>query len=143
MKELKKKLKHLYGFRSGVPWKEIVAGNWYVISAAALFILLTTPPLVPASVWDRIVLRLSGVVIFLWMMSPAIFLSDTALRARLPFLKNNTHMGTLAGFLIVMVVFTVLFRFTEALHTPEYLETFGAYLAASNEQFIAAGTVVP
>ena len=59
-------------------------------------------------------------VIFLWMLSPAIFLSETPLRRRLPLFRQRIVSKSLIGMMIVFILFTYLFAMTESWHSPEY-----------------------
>lgn len=135
----KKALRKVLGFRSGVPWKGIVAVGYYILCAFILVVCLVTPPLVPAGPWDTFLVKLSSVVIFLWMMSPAIFLSETPIRNNLPFLKKHTLLDSLAGMFIVLFLFSRVFILTEGLHTPEYKEAFNTYIEESYSGFVEAG----
>ena len=81
---MRKKLKNLLGFRSNTPWKKIVAVLYYLICLTVWVVGLVTPLPIEAGLWDVFVYKLSVTVIFLWMVSPAIFLSETPLRRRLP-----------------------------------------------------------
>lgn len=68
-----------------------------------------------------------------------IFLSDTPLRSRLPFLKNHSLLNSIVGMAIVFLIFTILFQATESLHTEEYQVQFADYLDAAMDGFIEAG----
>lgn len=136
---MKHVLKKVWGFRSGTPWKMILAVLYYSACAGFLLIGMTTPPLVPCGQWDAVVVKFSTFILFLWMLSPAIFLSDTAMREILPFFKDRIPMRSLVGMMIVFVLFQYLFMTSESLHTPEYKETFNIYITASYEDFVEAG----
>lgn len=137
---MKHVLKKCWGFRSGTPWKIIVAVIYYAMCAGFLIIGLTTPSLVPANSWDTFVLKLSTIVLFLWMLSPAIFLSDTPLRDILPFFRDRIASRSLVGLMIVFVLFQYLFMASESLHTSEYKEVFSEYITTSYETFVEAGS---
>ena len=74
------------------------------------------------------------------MLSPAIFLSDTAFRAKLPLFKKRIAMYSMVGLMIVFVLFQYLFTAVEGLHTHEYLDEFRTYISATYEGFVEAGT---
>lgn len=116
------------GFRSGVPWKMAAAVVYYLACAAFLVIAMVTPPLVPADGWDTFLVKVSSLVLFLWMISPALLLSDTPLRDKLPFLKEHIRIRSLVGMMIVFVMFQYLFMAVEGLHSPAYREAFEAHL---------------
>ena len=74
------------------------------------------------------------------MLSPAIFLSDTAFRAKLPLFKKRIAMYSLVGLMIVFVLFQYLFTAVEGLHTREYLDEFRTYISVTYKGFVGAGT---
>lgn len=125
---MKRKLKSILGFRSGIPWRSIVAVIYYFVCFAYLIIAMVTPPLVAAGLWDTLIVKASSIVIFLWMMSPAIFLSNTPLRDKLPFFKDHLRMQSLVGMMIVFVLFQFLFLAVEGLHSQEYQVLFQEYM---------------
>lgn len=133
------KWKKLWGFRSGTPWKTGVAVIYYLACIAYLVIAMLTPAPLPAGPRDAAVVKLSSVVLFLWMLSPAIFLSETPLRAKLPFFRDRRRMRSLVGLMIVFVLFQYLFILSEGLHTPAYKEAFTQYISTSFNAFVAAG----
>lgn len=137
---MKKILGNVWGFRSGVPWKKLLAVVYYAACLAFLYIGMTTPPLIEAGPWDSFVLKLSVFILFLWVLSPAIFLSETILRDILPFFRDRQPMRSLVGLMIVFVLFQYLFATCESLHTPEYKEVFTEYINASYETFVEAGS---
>lgn len=137
---MKRTLRKLLGFRSGTPWKELLAAVYYLACATFLVIGMATPPLIACGPWDTAVVKLSTFVLFLWMLSPAIFLSDTDFRAKLPLFKKRIAMYSLVGLMIVFVLFQYLFTAVEGLHTHEYLDEFRTYISATYEGFVEAGT---
>lgn len=132
--------KRLFGFRSGMLWRSGIALVYYFVCISFLVIAMSTPPLIPAETWDAIVVKLSSFVLFLWMLSPAIFLSDTPLREHLPFFKDHQGMRSLVGLMIVFVAFLYLFMLVEKLHSQAYEEVFREYINASFDMFVQAGT---
>lgn len=137
---MKDVLSKCWGFRSGVPWKKLLAVVYYAACLGFLIIGMTTPPLIEAGPWDTFVVKLSTFILFLWMLSPAIFLSETPLRDILPFFRDRIPMRSLVGLMIVFVLFQYLFMTSEGLHTPEYQEVFTQYISASYETFVEAGS---
>ena len=132
-------MKKLLGFRSGVPWKKIVAVLYYMFCITVLIVGLSTPPLVACGTWDSAVVKISTCIIFLWLISPAIVLSDTALRDSLPLFREHVSVKSLVGLMIVFVLFTYMFRLTESWHTEDYKERFQTYIEVSYHAFIEAG----
>lgn len=128
---MKKILKRCFGFRSGTPWKMLVAVVYYFMCCVFLVIAMVTPPLVPADGWDTFVVKLSSFVLFLWMLSSAIFLSETPVRNKLPFFKEHIRIRSLVGLMIVFVIFQYLFMMVEGLHSKEYQGIFNEFLNGS------------
>lgn len=131
---MKDQLPRLFGFRSGTPWKKLVAILYYGVCLLVLAFGLTTRPPISMGGWDFFVYKLSAVVIFLWMLSPAIFLSDTPLRKKIPLLKDNDAHKAFWGMVIILMLFSYLFAMTESWHSPEYKQAYAAY----NEQLFGA-----
>ena len=75
----------------------------------------------------------------MWMISPAIVLSDTDWRDRLPLFKDHISVRSLVGLMIVFVLCTYVFRLVESWHTEDYKEKFQTYIDASYQAFIEAG----
>lgn len=132
-------MKKLLGFRSGVPWKKIVAVLYYTLCAVILISGLVTPPLVACGTWDTVIVKISTCIIFMWLISPAIVLSDTDWRDRLPLFKDHISVRSLVGLMIVFVLCTYVFRLVESWHTEDYKEKFQTYIDASYQAFIEAG----
>jgi len=99
-----------------------------------LITALVTPPLVPADARDAALFKLSSIILFLWMASPAVFLSDTAFRRRLPLFKDRQGSKSLIGMFLVSLLFLNLFIQTERLHSVEYQKEFKAYLFMEDTQ---------
>ena len=136
---MKQAIKKLLGFRSGNPLKMTVALAWYLLCLVVLFFGLTTPVPVTAGAYDGGIYRLSGVILFLWMLSPAVFLSDTPLRQYLPlFCKRQTGFSVM-GMMIVFVFFAYLFASVESLHSAAYQEMFNTYIQSAYQAFVEAG----
>lgn len=143
MKNVKGALKKLWGFRSNTPWKKLLAVVYYVACISFLIIGIQTGPLIPCEGRDVAVVYLSTVILFLWMLSPAIFLSDTPLRDALPFFKDRQTLRSLAGMMIVFVLFQYLFMVSERLHTQAYQDAFQTYITDSYAGFAEAGESMP
>lgn len=127
-------LQRVFGFRSGTSWKSTVAVIYYIACLAAYGILLTTPPLVECGLRDRIVLRISVTILFIWAMSPALLMSDTPLRERLPLFRRNSPTGDLCGMLVACLIFVYLFAWSESFHTKAYKIHMGEYLQTAYAQ---------
>lgn len=136
---MKQAIKKLLGFRSGNPLKTTVALAWYLLCLVVLFFGLTTPVPVTAGAYDGGIYRLSGVILFLWMLSPAVFLSDTPLRQYLPLFRKRQTGFSVMGMMIVFVFFAYLFASVESLHSAAYQEMFNTYIQSAYQAFVEAG----
>lgn len=136
---MKQAIKKLLGFRSGNPLKMTVALAWYLLCLVVLFFGLTTPVPVTAGAYDGGIYRLSGVILFLWMFSPAVFLSDTPLRQYLPLFRKRQTGFSVMGMMIVFVFFVYLFASVESLHSAAYQEMFNTYIQSAYQAFVEAG----
>ena len=126
---MKEKLRCVLGFRSGKPWKMILAVLYYCCCLAVLWFGMTLPSFPQIGAFDRGIELLSVLIIFLWMLSPAIFLSDTPMRSHLPLFKKRDGMFSMIGMMIVFLFFAYLFGAVSSFHTPEYgrmIEQFSA-----------------
>lgn len=137
---MKKTLHKLLGFRSQKPWKMIVAVIWYLLSLALLILAVGTPPPVAAGAYDTGIYYLTAIIIWLWMISPAIFMSDTFLRQGIPFFRNQTRLSSLAGMMVVFIFFAYLFASVDSLHTDQYKQAFAAYSEAAYQTVVDIGS---
>lgn len=128
MKILSEHFNKVLGFRSRTPWKSILASLYYIVSVFVFISCIVTPPLVPAGLWDTVVVKLSTLILFVWMLSPAIFLSDLPLRNKLPLFKKHSRLESLIGLMIVFFLFSCLFSLSESLHTEAYITQFKQYI---------------
>lgn len=136
---MKQAIKKMLGFRSGNPLKMTVALAWYLLCLVVLFFGLTTPVPVTAGAYDGGIYRLSGVILFLWMLSPAVFLSDTPLRQYLSLFRKRQTGFSVMGMMIVFVFFAYLFASVESLHSAAYQEMFNTYIQSAYQAFVEAG----
>lgn len=139
MQVIKQNIHRLFGFRSGVPYKKILAVLYYLVCVLAFGICITAPPPVAGGVRDILVLRISTTLIFLYFISPAICLSDTPLRDKLPIFKKRTKMDSFMGMVILGTLMLYLFWLSESFHSELYRQQFSAYIAQTFETFIEAG----
>lgn len=113
-------VKWLFGFRSGTLWKMIVATVYYAFGLVVLFFGLFSSPFIEAGAYDTSVYRATVVIIFFWIESPVIFLSDTPIREKLPFFRHHTASYSLVGMMCMCVLFVYLFATVDSYHTEEY-----------------------
>lgn len=142
MEEKKEKTEQkwaLLGFRSRRAGKSVIAILWYVLCVAVLHFGITSPCPVEAAGRDLALYRANSILIFFWMISPAIFLSDSPIREHLwPFKKKETWFSVL-GMMIVFILFAYSFAQIENAHSPQYKETFNQYIESSYQGFVDAG----
>lgn len=89
MEFIKNNIHRLFGFRSGVPYKKILAALYYLVCILAYVICIITPPPVAGGVRDVLILRISTTLIFLYFISPAICLSETLCVTNCRFLRRE------------------------------------------------------
>ena len=129
------RIKWLLGFLTLTPWKMLLASVYYLAGIIVLTAGWFTPALIPVSGYDLVIYKISVFVIFLWIESPAVFLSDTPLRQQLPFFRNGSLMHSITGMMIVCVVFVYLFASIENLHTETYKEQFNRYMSELYQEY--------
>ncbi len=137
---MKATMKKVFGFRSGKIWKMMIAILYYFCAFAVLFFGLSTPLPIAACSYDQNLYYLSILVLFVWMMSPAIFLSNTPFREWLPLFRKHIRSSSVVGMMIVFLFFAYLFGSLESLHTPAYQQEFQSYIRAAYQYFITQGT---
>lgn len=134
-----KNIKKVLGFRSGNILKIIIATIWYLMSFILLFYVIYTVPPVKANVYDVRIYKLSGLILYIWMLSPAIFLSNTCFRNHMPLFRSYSPTSSLMGMMIVFLFFAYLFASVESLHSPEYQKVFNSYIESAYQQFVDVG----
>lgn len=134
---MKKKLKNLLGFRSNVPWKMLVAVVYYAATLVFLWIGMTTPIPYEAGTYDQVIYRICVVIIFVGLLSPAIFLSNTKMRKYLPLFRMRVGSMSFLGMMIVFLLFVYLFAAVDDLHTPAYKQAYNNYYEALYEAYEA------
>ena len=135
---MKRKLKKLWGFRSWTPWKMLLATLYYVACLLVLFFGMTESLPFEMSGYDTVIYRISAFVLFLWMLSPAIFLSDTCYRRYLPLFREKIGSRSFLGMMIIFLLFAYLFASVDDFHSEEYWATYEAYSQAGYEAYEAA-----
>lgn len=129
----------LLGFRSGVPWKKLAAVLYYLLCITVLLCGIMTPPLIPCNAWDAAVFRISACFLSVWMVSPAIVLSNTVLRKRLPLFKAKDFTKSLVGIMLLFVLCSWIFGWIEGWHTESYKNNFEQYITESYKTFVESG----
>lgn len=131
-----KRKRWLFGFRSGTPWKKIVAVIYYFLGVVVLFFGLFTPPFIEAGVHDTNIYRITVVILFFWIESPAIFLSDTPIREKLPFFRKRKASQSLVGFMCMSILFVYMFATIDSYHTDEYRNRLNKYMGISTLEVV-------
>ncbi len=130
----------LWGFRSKNAGKFIIAILWYILCAAVLYFGITSPCPVEATGRDLALFRANSILIFFWMISPAIFLSDSPIRKHVwPFKKKEMWFSVL-GMMIVNILFAYSFAQIENSHSTKFKDSFSRYIESSYQGFVDAGT---
>jgi len=110
----------LLGFRSRNPWKRLVASayyvSWLVFTVAA--VAARTPYV--ADVRDGLLESVKGLMLGLFLISPALLLSDFAFRARLPLFRQRRILMSASGFAVLFVAVLASIGLVDALHSPSY-----------------------
>ncbi len=132
-------LNKIFGFRSKTGWKSILAIVYLSFCLVFLFFALTARPLVECDGYDLTIYRISSLLIFVFMISPFILLSDTPLRDSLPFFSRHETFSSLLGMMVVFILFILFFIGVESYHTPAYREAFQSYIDTTYEQFYNVG----
>ena len=112
---------------------------WYALCVAVLICGMTAEVPVPADAHDKFLYRIGAIIIFLWLLSPALFLSDSKMRSYLPLFRRRQFGFSMLGMMIAFVFFAYLFASLESLHSAAYQEEFGAYIQSAYQTFIDAG----
>lgn len=118
----------LWGFQTEVPYKKLLAFLYYFFCLLLLIAAVVTPPFIPAGVYDTLIWKISLLILVVWTLTPAIFLSKTKLRDRLPFLKNYNLMSSLVGMGFIFIAFTYLFGMVLSWHSAEYKAAFEQFV---------------
>ena len=134
---MKKKLRNLWGFRSNTPWKMLLAVVYYAAALVFLWIGFTTPIPYEAGAYDTFIYRVCVVIIFVGLLSPAIFLSKTPMRRYLPLFRYNVGSMSFLGMMIVFLLFVYLFAAVDDLHTPAYKQAYTEYYESLYEAYEA------
>lgn len=136
---MKGNINRLFGFRSNNPVKKAIAFIYYGLCITFFIMGMSTPSLVEANPYDTGVLRISTFILFLWFISPAIFLSKTLFRNKLPLFKEYRLSASIIGFMLLFVFFHLLFVWVESMHTEEYKLLFNEYITNTFQKFVDAG----
>lgn len=111
----------LFGFRSNKTWKKVISVV-YIIFWSLLFLVIMTEGKYPnLETKDFIINKISNLIIFLFFLSPYVFLSQTKIREKLPLLNKHKFWANLLFFIILFIITIFLNSAILDLHTTEYL----------------------
>lgn len=111
----------LLGFRSNKVWKKVVSSCYLVGCALFLIATIFSGREGQVTQYDFLINKVYGVILFLTMISPYIFLSNTPLRDKVPLFKRGKTSSSLVGVAVVVVALLVISGVVNGLHSAEYL----------------------
>lgn len=118
-KQAKSQIK-IFGFRSGNIVKKIVSVLYMVFCGLVLFSIVTTEREIGISMQDFIINQIDDFMMFLVMISPYIFLSNSSLRDKLPIFKKKKLLSDILGIVLFAIIVIVISSILDGAHTDEY-----------------------
>jgi len=112
--------KGLFGFRSRTPWKMVVAGLYYLLAAIVGIAVMTSRKPYATSGTDVALELLSGLLLTIALLSPALLLSDFGYRHRLPLFKRRKVALSAVGLVLFFGLMLVTSALAGTLHTAPY-----------------------
>lgn len=116
-----KKSSKLLGFRTNTIWKKVLSILYLIFCFLYLISVIFTEKYVNITNYDFIISQICDFLVFVIMISPYIFLSNTKFRDKLPLFKKHTKGASLAGLLIITVIIGIASGFLEEAHSKEFL----------------------
>lgn len=116
-----KKLGKLLGFRTNTAWKKVLSILYLIFSLFYLISVIFAEKYVNITNYDFMISQICDFLIFVVMIFPYIFLSNTKFRDKLPLFKKHTKGASLAGLLIVTVIIGIVSGVLEEVHSKEFL----------------------
>ena len=113
-------LKKLWGFRSNVLWKKIIAYIYYFFCLIIILISFSNVPQIYANMYDMIIYKVSEVIKGLAFLIPILLISDFNIKGKIPLLKNKRWWSDVFGF---VGIFIVVFCFSNVIflfHSEDY-----------------------
>lgn len=114
--------KGLFGFRSRTPWKMVVAGLYYLLAVVSGIAVMTSRKPYASNGTDIALEVLSGALLTIAMMSPALLLSDFGYRHRLPLFRRRKVVLSALGLVLFFGVMVATSAIADTLHTAPYKE---------------------
>lgn len=135
----KAKKHKLLGFRSGKPWKMAVASVYYVACTVVTVVNLLGRPAMAAlydiSARDINIWRLETLILYLALMSPAVFISDFKLRDHIVLLRLHDARWTTLAISFIILLLLIVYVCLGYLHTNRYTICLQAYNQGELVQF--------
>jgi uncharacterized membrane protein len=126
--------KGLFGFRSRTPWKMVVASLYYLFAVVTSIGLILSRKPYASSGTDIAIEVLSGLLLSLVLLSPAILLSDFGYRDKLPLFKRRKLIWSALGLALFFVLVSVTSALADTLHTQPYKVAAAAERAAQEKE---------
>ncbi len=118
--ERTKKQFALLGFRSRKGWKCVLSVLYLIFCGIVLLGTLLKGRVGQITVYDYWMDKLYGIIIFLLLISPYLFLSNSNFRDKLPLFKKHKTAASAAGMAIVLTVLLIVSGVVNSLHSAEY-----------------------
>lgn len=116
-----KKTGKLLGFRTNKIWKKIVSILYLIFCFIYLLGVIGTEKYVNITNHDFIISQICDSLIFVIMITPYIFLSNTKFRNILPLFKKHSIGASTIGLIIVTIIIGVISGIIDASHSEEFL----------------------
>lgn len=116
-----KKTGKLLGFRTNKIWKKIVSILYLIFCFIYLLGVIGTEKYVNITNHDFIVSQICDSLIFVIMITPYIFLSNTKFRNILPLFKKHSIGASAIGLITVTIIIGVVSGIIDASHSEEFL----------------------
>lgn len=110
----------LLGFRTNKIWKKILSVGYLIFSFIYLLAVLCTEKYVNITNYDFAISQICDLLIFVIMITPYIFLSDTKFRNKMPLFKKRTIITSTFGLIIITVIIGVISGIIDNAHSPEF-----------------------
>ncbi len=116
-----KKTGKLLGFRTNKIWKKIVSILYLIFCFIYLLAVIGTEKYVNITNYDYLISQICDSLIFVIMITPYIFLSNTKFRNILPLFKKHSVGTSTIGLIIVTIIIGVISGVIDAAHSEEFL----------------------
>lgn len=116
-----KKTAKLLGFRTNKIWKKIVSILYLIFCFIYLLAVICTDKYVNITNHDFIISQICDSMIFVIMITPYIFLSNTKFRNILPLFKKHSIGASAIGLIIVTIIIGIISGVIDTAHSEEFL----------------------